>query len=64
MNNYTDVPVYYWYMTREHIPEYDKMYFYKGITYVGFNDEPEYEKIDKCRLTFVGIGDMTVIGGK
>lgn len=64
MNNYTDVPVYYWYLTREHILEYNKMYYYKGITYVGFNDEAEYEVIEKYNLVFVGVGDMTMIGGE
>ena len=61
-DNYKDIPIYYWYSTRELVESCIKKYYYNGKTYVGYNDEPEPDEIDKYKLTFIGVGDMTMIG--
>lgn len=52
---------YYWYTTP--YTEYfgGQSYYYKGVQYVGFIDEPEPLILDRYKLRYVGAGSMDVI---
>lgn len=61
--NYEELPLYYWYTTKYTVHGESRSYFYKGIQYVGYPNEPEPNVLDQYKLTFKGIGTIDFVEG-
>lgn len=62
MVNYDQVPRYLWYAAKGNPPT-SIVLWWKGIKYVGYEEEPEPNILDRYRLTYVGMGDINYIEG-
>lgn len=58
---YNEAPTMYWYETKHNTEGQYVLSWRLGRQFAGFLKEPEYHTIDRYKLKFVGVGDITYI---
>jgi len=59
MINHVTIPNYFWYTSATSPTGENRCHFYNGQWYSAYINEPDTRIINKYKMTFVGIGDVS-----